>query len=330
MRDELLVKISELTEEEKRILAGEELDKKFYTAESDFIINDKRLTKGVRDITMRTHPRFAPFPPHKHTFAEMMLVFSGEITHEIGDKRITLSAGDILLLNKHVTHSIELSNTADVGMNIIISDKFADLLSPRLDGTLFSTFFKENAKRDGAESFMCFQTGTSFEISNVTENLISEFLAETPDEFIIRETLSLLFYLLSKNREELLKIESGVKDKESFRRMEITSYIKSCYPSATLGELAKKLYVSVPYLSKLVTEYFGKSFKELLLEERITRATELFEKSDIPIGTVIRNIGYENESYFHREYKKRIEKTPLSVRKEAKNAKNIKKTHFST
>jgi mannose-6-phosphate isomerase-like protein (cupin superfamily) len=194
MRDELLVKISELTEEEKRILAGEELDKKFYTAESDFIINDKRLTKGVRDITMRTHPRFAPFPPHKHTFAEMMLVFSGEITHEIGDKRITLSAGDILLLNKHVTHSIELSNTADVGMNIIISDKFADLLSPRLDGTLFSTFFKENAKRDGAESFMCFQTGTSFEISNVTGEGLQElidYLAEDPRKLTWQEAMDM-------------------------------------------------------------------------------------------------------------------------------------------
>ena len=318
MRDELLARISMLTDEEKKILRGEELDRKYYTVEDDFIINDKRLTKGTRDIIMRTHPRYTAFPPHKHTFAEMMLVFSGEITHRLGNESVTLSAGDILLLNKHVTHSIETCDTEDLGMNVIISDKFADLLSPRLDGTVFSSFFKENAKRDGAESYFCFRANSTFEIGNLTENLISEFLADTPDEFIIKETLSLLFYHLSKNRETLLKIESGTRDKESFRKLEISSYIKSCYSSASLGELAKKLYVSEPYLSKLVKEYFGKSFKELLLEERIARATELFEKSDLPIGTVIRNMGYENESYFHREYKKRVEKTPLSVRKEAK------------
>ena len=324
MRSELLEKISQLTDEEKRILSGEELDKKFYTAENDFIINDKRLTKGARAITMRTHPRYTPFPPHKHTFAEMMLVFSGSITHEVGGKRITLTAGDILLLNKHVTHSIELSDTADVGMNIIISDKFADSLSPRLDGTVFSSFFKENSKRDGAESYLCFRTGDFPEISNVTENLIAEFLEETPDEFIIKETISLLFYHLSKKRETLLDIESGARDKESFRRLEILSYVKSNYRSATLGELAKRLYVSEPYLSKLVSVYFGKSFKELLLEERMRRAERLLTESDMPVGKIIYTLGYENESYFHTQFKKRYGKTPLNLRKEAE-AKKEKK-----
>ncbi len=315
MRKELLEEISKFTDEEKSILLGSQLDRKIYTTEPDFIINDKRLTKGMGDITMRTHSRFLPFPAHKHTFAEMILVFSGEITHRIGKDVITLSAGDILMLNKHVTHSIDITQTEDVGMNIIISDKFADLLSPRLDGTLFSSFFRENGKRDGREMYMCFRAGGAAEIENLTENLVTEFLAQPPDEFVIKETLSLLFYHLFKKRESLLDTASGAGDKESFRRLEIASYIKNNYRSATLGELSSRLHITEPYLSKLVPKYFGKSFKELLLEERIARATQLFCESNAPIGTVIRNMGYENESYFHREYKKRVGMTPLAVRK---------------
>ena len=263
MRKELLSDISKLTEEEKNILSGKELDRKFYSAENDFVINDKRLTKGLRDIIMRTHPRFTPFPPHKHTFAEMMLVFSGKITHRIEGREITLSEGDILILNKHVTHSIEITDSSDVGMNVIISDEFAGLLSPRLDGTLFSAFFEENSKTDGRECYMCFRTGENAEIGNITENLIAEFLADTPDEFIIKETLSLLFYHLSKKREILLDEKSEGTDKDSYRKLEISSYIKNNYSTATLCELAKKLYVSEPYLSKLITRYFGKGFKEI-------------------------------------------------------------------
>ena len=323
MRRELLGEISKLTDEEKRILSGDELDRKFYSAENDFVINDKRLTKGHRDITMRTHPRFVPFPPHRHTFCEMMLVFSGAITHKIGEKELTLSAGDILLMNKHVTHSIAVTDTDDVGMNIIISDRFSDILSPRLDGTLFSAFFKENARRDGRENYLRFHTGGVSEIENLTENLISEFLTDAPDEFIIKETLSLLFYHLSKKRALLLDGGAGLGDRESYRKLEISAYLKNNYRSASLSELAARLGLTEPYLSKLITEYFGKSFKELLLDERIARATELFEESDIPVGTVIRNIGYENESYFHREYKKRTGMTPLGIRKNAKNQKNI-------
>ena len=321
MRKELLTKISELTDEEKLILSGNELDRKFYSAENDFVINDKRLTKGLRDITLRTHPRFTPFPAHKHTFAEMMLVFSGQITHKLTDREITLYQGDILILNKHVTHSIEITDATDVGMNVIISDEFADLLSPRLDGTLFSSFFDENSKLDGIESYMCFRTGENAEIGNILENLIIEFLADTPDEFIIKETLSLLFYHLSKKRDSLLDEKSEGDDKDSYRRLEISSYIKNNYSTATLGELARRLYVSEPYLSKLITKYFEKGFKELLLEKRIERATEMLMESNLPVGAIIRNLGYENESYFHREYKKRVGMTPLATRKASKHKK---------
>lgn len=324
MRKELLKKILKTTDEEKRILSGDELDKKFYTAENDFVINDKRITKGARNITMRTHPRYTAFPPHRHTFAEMMLVFSGKITHIIDEKEITLSKGDILLLNKHTTHEIDVTDTEDLGMNIIISDKFADLLSPRLDGTLFSDFFKENAKSDGQVNYMWFRTSDHYESENLVENLVSEFLKDAPDEFIIGETLSLLFYHLTKERGMLVAATPECTTKESARRLEISSYIKKNYRSATLTDLSEKLYVSPQYLSKLIQKYFGKNFKELLLEERIERAKELLINSNIPIGAIVRNIGYENESYFHREFKKRVGKTPLAVRKSAKNAFFVK------
>ncbi len=325
MNDKLLEKISVLTDEERNILSGIAFDKKLYSTEEDFIVNDKRLTSGKRDIFIRTHPRYSPFPSHKHTFAEIMIVFSGKITHIISDKRITLSEGDILLLNKHVTHSIEMTDTADVGINVIISDKFADIISPRLDGTLFSSFFKENAKRDGSESYMCFRAKGVLEIENLTENLISEFTREAPDETIIKDTLSLLLYYLSKNRNSLLAEENLKGDRDTLRKLEISSYIKNNYRTATLCELAERLYITPPHLSKLVVKYFGKSFKELLLEERILQATELFRESNISIGTIIRNMGYENESYFHREYKKRVGMTPLAVRKSAKIAKFTQK-----
>ena len=78
------------------------------------------------------------------------------------------------------------------------------------------------------------------------------------------------------------------------------------------------MFLSTPYLSKLIFEYFKKSFKELLVEERINRAVELLKRSDMPISAVIRSVGYENESYFHREFKKRCKITPLIMRKNAK------------
>ena len=39
----------------------------------------------------------------------MMIVLSGSITHKIGGKAVSLGTGDILFLNKHASHSIDLA-----------------------------------------------------------------------------------------------------------------------------------------------------------------------------------------------------------------------------
>ena len=100
--------------------------------------------------------------------------------------------------------------------------------------------------------------------------------------------------------------------------MEITSYIKENYRTANLSELAYKMHISPPYLSKSIKNYFGKTFKEMLVEERIKHAVELLTKTELPIGDIIRSVGYENHSYFHREFKRRTGVTPLTLRQKQK------------
>ena len=74
------------------------------------------------------------------------------------------------------------------------------------------------------------------------------------------------------------------------------------------------MFLSVPYLSKLISEYFGKSFKELLLEERLRRSKQLILDTDMPIGEIIDTVGYENESYFRRKFKSEFGVTPFAMR----------------
>ena len=79
------------------------------------------------------------------------------------------------------------------------------------------------------------------------------------------------------------------------------------------------MYLTTPYLSKITVDLFGKSFKELVIDERMSRARVAFETTRMSIGDVIRSVGYENESYFHREFKKRYGITPLAMRKRCGN-----------
>ena len=113
----------------------------------------------------------------------------------------------------------------------------------------------------------------------------------------------------------MLKKANHIPSRDDERRKKIIAYIRENYKSGTLASLAQEMYLSVPYLSKLIKTYFGFTFGELILEARLSRAAELLRKSTLPISEIIRSVGYENQSYFHREFKKAKGITPLGYRK---------------
>ena len=318
MENYLLRKISNVSEEEKRILSGDIIDRNIYTEEPEFVINSDKMTGAGKDITVRTHTRYTPFPPHKHNYLEIMIVLGGSITHHIDKEVITLSKGDILILNKHVMHSIDKAGTPDIGVNLILSDRFVESLSKELYETVFSELYEENSKPNGRGIYLSFATEGNKQIDNIIENLLFELTEYDFDARILRYTTALLFDYLSKKSSKLLRMASNLPDKDRMRKSAIMSYIHSSYRSGTLTELAERMFLSLPYLSKLISEYFGKTFKELLLEERMSRAMNLINETDMSISDVINSVGYENESYFHREFKRIFGKTPLAARKESR------------
>ena len=320
--DELLLKrISEVTNEEKMILSGTPLDRAIYSGTDDFVVSSERISGGKADITVRTHTRYTDFPLHRHNYLEMMIVLSGSITNRIGTDTITLGAGDILVMNKHVTHSVDRADTADLGVNVILPDDFIDSLKAELAGTVFSELAEQNSRTDGSGIYLAFSAGENKRIANVIENLLYEVLNNSTNVQIKRYTMALLFDYLSEGADSLLRIASRMPDKDGVRRATIAGYINTHYKTATLNELAGITFLSVPYLSKKITEYFGKSFKELLVEERMARARELLVESDMAVMDIIRAVGYENDSYFHRSFKKSFGMTPLAARKTAQNSK---------
>jgi len=314
MEARLIEALSALSAEEERILVGEKIDKKLYSAGEDFVISDRRLGASG-GISVRTHTRFTPFPPHKHSYTEMMIVLSGSITHEIGGAELKLLPGDVLFLNKHISHSVKSCGKGDIGVNVILADSLLNSLSAELSGTVFSSLLKQNSLSDGEGMYLRFSCGGRRSAENLIENLLLELTGGSRDYMIMGRTVSLLLLYLSHNSGTLLTEGSTELDKDTRREMQISAYVKSEYRTASLSELGKLLYLTPPYLSKLIKELFGKSFKELVIEERISKAEALIAETDMQIGDVIRAVGYENESYFHREFKKRTGKTPLARRK---------------
>lgn len=79
--------------------------------------------------------------------------------------------------------------------------------------------------------------------------------------------------------------------------------------------MAAELHVSLPYLSAAVHRATGRTFKELLLEKRLSKAAQLLRETRLTTQDIILAVGYENTSYFYRVFRARFGVTPKDYRK---------------
>lgn len=88
-----------------------------------------------------------------------------------------------------------------------------------------------------------------------------------------------------------------------------------------LEELAKKLHLSNSRTSHTVKSIMGKSFQELLIDERIKRAKTLLLSTDCTSGEISGLTGFYDEYYFNRTFKKICGTTPGGYRRANKHRK---------
>lgn len=96
-------------------------------------------------------------------------------------------------------------------------------------------------------------------------------------------------------------------------------YIESYYTDATLSlkKAASSLFVSGSYLSKQMKEELGYTFSEYLIDYRLSKAKELLSDPELQytIAEIARKVGYKDQHYFSRLFKKVYACSPLHYQK---------------
>ena len=95
----------------------------------------------------------------------------------------------------------------------------------------------------------------------------------------------------------------------------IENYIETTYRTATLSEISQQLNSSIFQISRFIKSKFGQTFKELLQEKRFKMAERLLKETDLSVADIVNNIGYENNSYFHKKFREIYGFSPANYRK---------------
>lgn len=81
-----------------------------------------------------------------------------------------------------------------------------------------------------------------------------------------------------------------------------------------LADLAKRLSLSPSHTSHLVSQLFGASFQQLLLQERIRRAQGLLRTTKHSLETIAERTGFMSTFYFSRQFKRIVGMPPGKYR----------------
>ncbi len=326
MKERLIKKLSEISDYEYTVLS--ENYNPFSNAKPAFgnmklIRNDSvwNVIKGLTTVSAKPHTRFVDIPLHSHNYIEMMYVLSGQVIHHIEGKAITVSKGSILLMNRHVQHSISASGKNDIAVNMLISgDWLSTTTASRLRNSAFLRDLTDENKSDSGESrFLIYNVEGEEYIEHLLQDLIHQLLFEDSiAESILTDTLLLIFRHLEAKPHTIIFSSSGEKDGDPIRQ-KIGAYIQNSYKTASLEELAGILNMTSPYVSRRIKEIFGAPFTELIREKRFSEAELLLLQSDIPVTEIAEAVGYENNSFFHRRFKERYGISPGKWRRMTKN-----------
>lgn len=103
-------------------------------------------------------------------------------------------------------------------------------------------------------------------------------------------------------------------DEKEQRLSDILNIIQEDYNTVTLNEIAERLSLSKPYLSKYIREKSGSTFGEIVKKIRLKKAKSLLKNTNTKVETIAEMVGYQNVEHFNRLFKKEMGMTPVKFR----------------
>lgn len=259
-------------------------------------------------------------PQHSHDFIEIEYVLSGIGTHFLGQAEIAVSPGDIFFTNCDTPHCF--CSESEKNPIIVYNCLFAPerLEHTGIDFSRFSVLasdllYREIFPEEYRQMPYIRVYDTSRRIRRVFEDMYEEFCCaeEGCTDMLLGGLIQLLTLFLRLYKQN---ISVPVKRAQDRYLTEVLTYIESNYSGQiTLGELSKIALLSPNHLCKVFKESTGTTISEYIQRLRLEKVCELLRTTERTLSDISAEVGYRDESFLRRLFKKEFNCTPSDYRK---------------
>lgn len=270
-------------------------------------------------IALFRDSRYTNLPLHVHTYMEVNYVYSGSTNYYIEGKKISLSQGDLILVEPDVMHGSDYRGKTDIVLNIVFEERFFSTVTNLHQAGRYPLydFIVDNLNRTRKRKhYLVFRKDPETPEVEMTLQSIARLVLvknRANHTFLLDGYIRLFFlHLLNAvcNDEE-----SEYATENDVITAEILQRISADPANVTLKEIAQKQGYNYNYLSNLIKENTGRSFSELKKSAQYGNVCELLIKTNYPVEEIARMCGFGNLSYFYKNFVLRYGVSPNHFRK---------------
>ena len=254
----------------------------------------------VKSLSTATDKRSTLRTVHRHALYEVHIIFSGSQDYEIGDEKITVSSGELLLIAPYTNH-LAVSETEDSRKGAI---NFA---------------LAENCELSSMLSHI-----SSHVITKVPENLLyllnfiseektrHEAFSDTLSELYSLECILLILRAVGASDAEAPSDTPMPDVRVAMAKQFIQDNIQY---NITMSDLSSYCHLSTKQISRIFCKAEGCSIAEYIRIHKIKRIKSLLAENDSSIRKISELMNFSSEYYLNSFFKKHTGMTPGAYRK---------------
>ena len=263
-----------------------------------------------------------------HERLELTMPLDGPARMKMGDQKVTLAPGDLLVVDNLKLHNME--DFAGFDTRVVVMSFMPEFVyapgSPSCDYTFLLPFY---AKREGFPHVLRASDEHTPTVYLAMVELLQRYFPPKelahPQSGCKASFLQILYQLVRRfQASEVLRSEFVQHRQQADRLARLFEYVRLNYAERISVEQATRLvHMSQAQFMKVFKKVAGMTFVAHVTRVRITNALRLLRETNLTIAEIAAQTGFPDQSYFDRRFKQAFGKSPRQFRKDLGTAPEV-------
>lgn len=244
-------------------------------------------------------------PLHWHPEFEIATAVNGILDFQVGQKHVTLEAGDSIFINRNILHGIRQisGEVPDPMPNIVFSDT---IFAPGTS-VIYQKYIRP-ITGSGVLPFIVFRHGNRWhdEVNCLVKDIYCQLQERNVCyEMVVQRDLNSIFEYLFRYFDDLPKSEiTRIQINTQIRIQQMLTYIYTHYAeSVTLADIARAADISRSEAGRCFKAYLGCSPVDALIKYRLQTAYRLISDTTLTLQEISHACGFNSVNYFSRQFR---------------------------